>query len=98
MNDKCHRNNGLVAAIWYDESGKIEKEYYCLNGKFHREDGPAEIVYNKNGKVKEECYYLNGIEITNPSEIKEINSKFMQKESKNIKQTKKRKIFIIEDF
>ena len=44
----------------YYENENVEYEYYILNGKLHREDGPAYISYNENGNIKYECYYLNG--------------------------------------
>jgi antitoxin component YwqK of YwqJK toxin-antitoxin module len=40
------------------------RESYYLNGKRHREDGPALIQYNENGNIKSEKYYLNGKKIT----------------------------------
>jgi len=86
-------------------SGKIKEEHYYLNNRLHREDGPAYICNYENGKVSAKWYCLNGLRITDPLEIDKINSKLIQKnliqeefENKNINQTKKRKIFIIENF
>lgn len=43
----------------YHENGKIESEYYRINGKRHRTDGPAIIYYYENGKIEYENYYVN---------------------------------------
>ena len=45
--------------IKYYESGKIEREYWYINGLYHRVDGPAIIWYYESGKIKEEHWYLN---------------------------------------
>ena len=49
------RING-PAVIEYDDSGNIDKEMYYINGKLHREDGPA-IVYSKNPNNATYGYY-----------------------------------------
>lgn len=46
--------------IEYYKDGKIYSEFYYINGKYHRADGPAKIQYYKNGKTLSEHYYLNG--------------------------------------
>ena len=46
--------------ITYYSNGKIQYEDYFLNGKRHRENGPAFIFYYKNGKIYFEHYFLNG--------------------------------------
>ena len=104
LNGVKHRVDG-PAYISYYMNGEMSMECYRLNGNSHKVDGPADIYYYESGKVKGEYYYLDGKVITNPSRIKEINNKKIIKESmkeesieKNIIQTKKRKIFIIEDF
>ena len=43
----------------YYSNGQIKSEQYFLNGKYHRENGPAFIFYYKNGKISYEYYYLN---------------------------------------
>jgi len=57
--DKLHRLNG-PARIWYHESGEINCEDYCINGKRHRLNGPARIWYTKSGEISSERYYING--------------------------------------
>ena len=42
----------LNGNIWY-------KRYY-LNGKLHRDDGPAVIRYYRNGNIRVKEYHLNG--------------------------------------
>jgi hypothetical protein len=49
----------LIYKVEYYENGKVHYEVYCLNGKLHRENGPAYIEYRKDGKVSYEGYYLN---------------------------------------
>ena len=46
--------------IEYYENGNISSEHYYLNGKYHREDGPAIISYYLNGQIQSEDYCLNG--------------------------------------
>ena len=104
LNDKVYRIDGPSVIWYYSSNGRVSAEHYYLNGKRHREDGPAIISYDKNGEITREKFFINGIEeITDPLQIKEINSKTTQKksiqeESKNIVKPKSRKIFIIEDF
>jgi len=41
--------------------GQMYSERYLLDGKVHRQDGPAEIYYyNNNGKIQSEHYWING--------------------------------------
>ena len=47
----------LKREIYYDEEEIICERYY-LDGKLHREDGPAIINYI-NSKIVGELYYLN---------------------------------------
>ena len=42
-------------------NGNIQYERYLINGKRHREDGPAFIKYWLNGNVELEYYYTNGV-------------------------------------
>jgi antitoxin component YwqK of YwqJK toxin-antitoxin module len=52
---------------YYFGTGNIELEYYYLNDKLHRTDGPAIICYYKNGNIKSKYYFLNdeAINVTN---------------------------------
>ena len=58
----------LVRKITYD-NGNIEREYYCLNGEYHRNDGPAKIEYWENGNIKREKYFINDKEIIDELQI-----------------------------
>ena len=101
-----HRSDG-PAYIYYYLNGNIDREYYYLYGKNHREMGPASILYCENGDIRREYYYLNGKKIRDPLQIEEINNKSIQNNSiqksninikqENFIQTKKRRIFIIEE-
>ena len=44
----------------YHENGNIYSESCYLDGKYHREDGPAFISYFMNGNVCCEFYYIMG--------------------------------------
>lgn len=44
---------------YYYDNGKLRREYYLLNDKFHNPNGPANIYYYENGNVEYEAYYLN---------------------------------------
>ena len=46
--------------VYYPGTKKKYREWYTLNDKRHREDGPASIHYYKNGNIKMEYYYING--------------------------------------
>jgi antitoxin component YwqK of YwqJK toxin-antitoxin module len=48
---------------YYYKNGKVEVEYYHLNGKKHRVDGPASIYYYEDGRVSSEFFYLEGREL-----------------------------------
>ena len=97
----------LVKEIYYYDIDSVENERYYLNNNLHRVDGSATIWYNKNGTVAHECHYLNGKEVMDYLRIEEINKiknpiqgdliqKDLIRENKNIKQTKRRRIFIID--
>ena len=45
---------------YYPGTKKICREYYKLNDKFHREDGPANIYYYESGNIRSEYYCING--------------------------------------
>ena len=66
-------NKEEIDRSYYYNSGNIRREYYFLNNKYHRENGPAIIWYNENGNILEETYYLNGIEITDDFVIMVMN-------------------------
>lgn len=65
MNNKIEKYIDTVSGktlekkIYPYNHGKIYREEYYFNGKYHREDGPAIIWYDKNGKVEIESYFLN---------------------------------------
>ena len=45
--------------IKYYDNGQKEFEVYYLDGKRHREDGPAAQWWYKNGQKEMEIYYLD---------------------------------------
>ena len=45
--------------IIYYGNGQICAVKYYLNGKFHREDGPAHQYWYENGQKESEVYYIN---------------------------------------
>ncbi len=49
------------AEIYHYLDGTMSMEMHYVDGKPHREDGPAEIGYHKDGSVSVESYYRNGI-------------------------------------
>ena len=44
---------------FYD-NGNIELKEWILNGKHHREDGPAYILYSPGGSIVEKIWYSHG--------------------------------------
>jgi antitoxin component YwqK of YwqJK toxin-antitoxin module len=46
---------------YYYRNGNVEMEGYYINGKLHREYGPAYIEYYESGNIKYEAYYINGL-------------------------------------
>ena len=46
--------------IVYYNNGQKEYEIYYINGKYHREDGPAKMYWYNNGQKQFESYYING--------------------------------------
>ena len=52
--------------VEYYDKEKTKKRYesWCLNGEYHRKNGPAVIRYYKNGQVEFELWYLNGEELS----------------------------------
>lgn len=53
--------NGYETIIDYHEDGSVYNQRWYLNGKKHREDGPAFIDYRKDGSIFYQSWYLNGI-------------------------------------
>ena len=53
--------NGKKINYEYYSNGNIWYKEYCLNGRLHREDGPAFIKYYKEGDVMREMYYIYGL-------------------------------------
>ena len=120
---QCPQKDG-PAIVNYYENGKVEKEIYFLNSKWHREDGPVFIWYDENGNIEEENYFLNDrkCDVLQEMAMRELNNlyqnsepftnrreisnkKIIQEEpiqeeieNKNVIKTKKRKIFIMENF
>lgn len=45
----------------YYDNGNIWFEYYILDKKIHRKDGPAYIEYHQDGNIWFLHYYLNGL-------------------------------------
>lgn len=69
-NDKLHNENG-PAKITYLQNGNIYKEEYFIDGKRHREDGPAVIDHcNKYGNM----YFYENIQIS----VKRIDYTYSQ--------------------
>ena len=48
-----------IAAEYY-ESGAIKSQEWYLNGKRHREDGPANIYYYESGAIWYQRWCVNG--------------------------------------
>lgn len=44
---------------WFDNN-KVGSEIYYLNGKQHREDGPAYVGWYDNGMIESEYFHING--------------------------------------
>ena len=49
----------LKPIIKYYKNGQKESEYYFLNGKYYRENGPAHQYWYENGQKSREEYYIN---------------------------------------
>ena len=49
-----------IKNCYFKDTKDKSSEEYSLNGKLHREDGPAYIGYIGDGKVSCEFYFLNG--------------------------------------
>ena len=53
----CNYMHGDTSGISYYKDGMIETYVFILNGKLHKEDGPARIRYYQSGNISEEFYY-----------------------------------------
>lgn len=69
-NEQLHRKNG-AAFIWIRHG-----ESWYLNGKQHRDDGPAFIVY---GQPENDAYYLRGEKLTKEKFYKKLSNSRIQK-------------------
>lgn len=45
----------------YHGNGNIHEVFWVVNGRKHREDGPAHIEYHENGKVKRMRWFDRGV-------------------------------------
>ena len=70
--------------ITYYDNGQKESEIYYLNGKEHREDGPAVQWRYKNGKKLYEAYYLNSRYHREDGHADQWRNKNGQKKIRNI--------------
>ena len=50
----------LEKTTYFHPIGKIRNITYKLNGEFHREDGPSEVIYNLDGTLKALVYDIKG--------------------------------------
>ena len=57
---KKNLEGGITHVKRHWDDGTLDYEYYELNSKWHREDGPAWINYRCDGSKRCESYYLNG--------------------------------------
>ena len=82
----------LEKRIFYYDNGNIQSESYYLNNQWHREDGPTLIYYYQSGEISQQQFFINGIKVM-------ISKNFPKETNKeDIKENKKHKIFIIDDF
>ena len=64
-------NIPIVPIFHYYENGNIERATYTVNGKKHKDNGPARIFYYNNGVIEREEYFINGqlYNLNKPAEI-----------------------------
>jgi len=81
LNGQSYKDGGPTIYRIYNKDNMIDEEDYRLDGKLHREDGPAQTFYFKNGQIIHEFYYLNGKHHREdgPAEIRYINGKIERK-------------------
>jgi len=63
LDGKKHRDpsEGPAHILRNAETGSVAWEFYYVNDKLHRADGPAEICYFFDGGIAEETWYDTGI-------------------------------------
>ena len=44
----------------YYKNGSVNHKEWCMNGQYHREDGPADMWYGADIYSPASTYYLNG--------------------------------------
>ena len=69
--------------ITYYDNGQKGTESYYINGKLHKEDGPAYQYWIENGQKESEIYYINDFRYTREEwieKLKEINSPHYEEE------------------
>jgi antitoxin component YwqK of YwqJK toxin-antitoxin module len=72
-----YEQNKTKPIINYYSNGQKKSEHYIINGKLHREDGPAIQYWYENGQKKSEQYYINSKYYSREDwieKLKEINS------------------------
>jgi hypothetical protein len=65
-------NKGVEVKEDFYSNGQKEYESWLLNGKSHREDGPAIQWWSDNGQKEYESWYLNGKRYTREEWIEEL--------------------------
>ena len=72
---ECHDINDELdkgsTGCFEDRFGDI---YYLINGKYHREDGPAYIGYHEDGSIKCESYYIEDKRLSKEDFLKRTQS------------------------
>jgi hypothetical protein len=58
---KTYKNFINNPKIEYWDNGQKRSELWSLNGKYHREDGPAYQFWHSNGQKRIEEWWLNGL-------------------------------------
>lgn len=60
VNGLEHRDGGLPSAVYTTEEG-LRVERYSVEGKRHREDGPAEVAVDADGNTVREYWFRNDV-------------------------------------
>lgn len=62
FNNLLHRapSEGPAVIIRDPKTGNVAIERFYVNGKIHRDDGPAEIHFGESGRIVFMAYYKNG--------------------------------------
>lgn len=61
--DKLHRENEqeqFVPAVVETVNSVVVLEQYYINGRLHRDDGPAHITRDESGRITASVFYRNG--------------------------------------